>query len=116
MNPIKLIRKLGKLLRGGSTSKQIFLGVFLGFAAGMIPSLDLTLLLCIFLLLILNTNGCLAVPAYALGKILCLALAPVTFRMGYFMIHDVGLNITASTKGGFWTPGLPVIRKIREYF
>ena len=92
MNPIKLIRKLGKLLRGGSTSRQIFLGVFLGFAAGMIPGLNLTVLLCIFLLLILNTNGGLAVPAYALGKILCILLAPLTFRMGYFMIHDLGLS------------------------
>ena len=92
MNPIKLIRKLGKLLRGGSTSRQIFLGVFLGFAAGMIPGLNLTLLVCVFLLLILNTNGGLAVPAYALGKILCILLAPLTFRLGYFMIHDVGLS------------------------
>jgi len=71
MNPIKFIRKLGKLLRGGSTSRQIFLGVFLGFAAGMIPGVNLTVLLCIFLLLILNTNGGLAAPAYVLGKILC---------------------------------------------
>ena len=92
MNPIKLIRKLGKLLRGGSTSRQIFLGVFLGFAAGMIPGLNLTLLVCIFLLLILNTNTGLGVMAFALGKVPCLAAAPVTFRMGYFMIHNMGLK------------------------
>ncbi|MGB2938276.1 MAG: hypothetical protein WBD05_08810, partial [Phycisphaerae bacterium] len=91
MNPIKLIRKLGKALRGGSKFREIFLAVLLGFAVGMIPGVNLTLLLCIILLLLLNTNGGLAVLAFAIGKICCLALAAVTFQIGYFLMHTVGL-------------------------
>ena len=91
MNPIKLIRKLLKALRGGATFRQIFLAVLLGFAAGMIPGVNLTLILCIVLLLILNTNGGLAVLGYVVGKALCLLLAPVTFEIGYFLIHGAGL-------------------------
>lgn len=91
MNPIKLIRKLGKALRGGSKFREIFLAVLLGFAVGMIPGVNLTLLLCIILLLLLNTNGGLAVLAFAIGKICCLALAAATFQIGYFLMHTVGL-------------------------
>lgn len=91
MNPIKLIRKLLKVLRGGATFRQMFLAILLGFAAGMIPGVNLTLVLCIVLLLILNTNGGLAVLGYVVGKALCLLLAPVTFEIGYFLIHGVGL-------------------------
>jgi len=63
----------------------------LGFAAGMIPGVNLTLIACIVLLLILNTNGGLAVMGYVVGKALCLLLAPVTFEIGYFLIHSAGL-------------------------
>jgi len=91
MNPIKLIRKLGKVLRGGATFRDMFLGIFLGFAIGMVPGVNLTLVLLIILLLFLNTNGALAGLAILLGKALCLVLAPVTFRLGYAMIHDLGM-------------------------
>jgi len=91
MNPIKLIRKLVKVLRGGATFRQMFLAILLGFAAGMIPGVNLTLIACIVLLLILNTNGGLAVLGYVVGKALCLLLAPVTFEIGYFLIHSAGL-------------------------
>jgi len=91
MNPIKLIRKLVKVLRGGATFRQMFLAILLGFAAGMIPGINLTLIACIVLLLILNTNGGLAVMGYVVGKALCLLLAPVTFEIGYFLIHSAGL-------------------------
>ena len=91
MNPVKLVRKLIKVLRGGATFRQIFLAVLLGFAAGMIPGVNLTLIACIVLLLILNTNGGLALLGYAVGKALCLLLAPVTFEIGYFLIHTAGL-------------------------
>ena len=91
MNPIKLIRKLGKVLRGGSTQRDVFLGIFLGFAIGMIPGVNLTLIICIALLLFMNTNGGVAVLALVLGKALCLVLAPVTFHIGYFLIHTLGL-------------------------
>jgi len=91
MNPIKLIRKLGKVLRGGATSREMFLGVFLGFAIGMTPGLNLTLIALIVLLLFLNANGVLGAMAIILGKALCLALAPVTCRIGHAMIHNLGL-------------------------
>ncbi len=92
MNPFKLIRKLGKALRGGATFRDMFLGVFLGFAVGMIPGVNLTLIAFILLLFFLNTTGALAGLSIALGKILCLALAPVTYWIGYIMIHNTGLG------------------------
>ena len=91
MNPIKLIRKLGKILRGGATFRDMFLGVFLGFAIGMIPGINLMVIILIFLLLFLNTNVALATLSIILGKILCLILAALTFHLGYWMIHGLGL-------------------------
>lgn len=92
MNPIKLIRKLGKALRGGATFRDMFLGIFLGFAIGMVPGVNLTLVFLIVLVLFLNATGALAGLSFVPGKILCLLLAPVTFRLGYMMIHDWGLG------------------------
>lgn len=91
MNPIKMIRKLIAAIRGGASSRQIFLGVFLGFAVGMTPGVNLTMILFLVLLLLLNTNGFFAGISLILGKILCLLLAPVTFSLGYTMIHSMGL-------------------------
>ncbi|MHC4716628.1 MAG: DUF2062 domain-containing protein [Planctomycetota bacterium] len=92
MNPIKLIRKLGRVLRGGATSREMFLGVLLGFAIGMTPGLNLTVVLLIAAFLLLNTNGVLGALSIILGKVLCLLLAPVTFRIGHVMIHKLGLS------------------------
>ena len=91
MNPFKLVRKLLKALRGGASSRQIFLAVFLGFAVGMIPGVNLTVLTAVVLLLLLNTNGGLAGLSVMLAKALCVLLAPVTFHLGYFMMHSLGL-------------------------
>jgi len=91
MNPIKLIRKLGKALRGGATSRQIFLGVLLGFAVGMTPGVNLTLVILLLLFLFMNVNGALGVVALVLGRALCYALAPVTFSVGYALVHNLGL-------------------------
>jgi len=91
MGPLKLVRNIGKVLRGGGTGRDVFLGVFLGFAVGMTPGFNLTLILFVLLLLFLNTNGPLAMLALVLGKALCLALAPVTFQIGYFLMHTLGL-------------------------
>ena len=109
MNPIKLIRKLVKALRGGATFRQMFLAIVLGFAAGMIPGVNLTLIACIVLLLILNTNGGLAVMGYLVGKALCLLLAPVTFEIGYFLIHSAGLMGLIQTLAGTLLMTVPVI-------
>ena len=92
MNPIKLVRKLLKAFRGGSSFREIFLGVFLGFAIGMLPGASLTLMVLIAMLLLLNTNGAMAFVAFVIGKVLCYALAPITFHIGYFMIHTLGLS------------------------
>jgi len=92
LTPIGFIRKLGKLVRGGATPLQLFLGCLLGVLIGMVPGFNLTLVVLILLVLILNANGGLAGLGFALGKVLCLALAPVTFRIGYGAIHDVGLS------------------------
>jgi len=91
VNPFKLVRKLLKALRGGASSRQIFLAVFLGFAVGMIPGVNLTVLTAVVLLLLLNTNGGLAGLSAMLAKVLCVLLAPVTFHLGYFMMHSLGL-------------------------
>lgn len=91
MNPIKLIRKLGKVLRGGATQRDMFLSVLIGLAIGMLPGVNLTVVALILLLLLLNTNGGLAMLSIIVGKALCLILAPVTFNLGYWMIHGAGL-------------------------
>ena len=91
MNPIKLLRKLGKVLRGGATFRQIFLGVLLGFAIGMTPGANLTLIILIALFLLLNINGAMGGLALLLGRGLCYLLAPVTFWLGYALIHNLGL-------------------------
>ncbi len=87
-----MIRKLGKALRGGATFSQVSIGVFLGFAIGMMPGLSLSLILLIALLLLLNVNGGGASVALIFGKILCLVLAPLTFNIGYTLIHSIGLE------------------------
>jgi len=107
VNPIKLLRKLGKVLRGGAAQRDIFLGVFLGFAVGMVPGVNLTLIVCIALLLFVNTNGAAAAPALVLGKVLCLVLAPVTFEIGYFLIHTLGLSGLVRVAGS--TPVLALL-------
>lgn len=86
----KLIRKTVKLLRGGAAPRQIFLGAFLGVLVGMIPGMNLVLVAGIFLLLILNAHMGIALMGVALGKLLCLLLAPITFRIGYALIHGIG--------------------------
>ncbi|MHC4873179.1 MAG: hypothetical protein ACYTFY_15155, partial [Planctomycetota bacterium] len=92
MNPVKIIRKLGAALRGGPTFLQVFLGVFAGFAIGMMPGINLSFILLMALLLILNVNGGVAAVAVIIGKVLCLILAPLTFNIGYFLIHSIGLE------------------------
>ena len=90
MTPLKLIRKFGKLVRGGAGPTQIFLGCFLGVLVGMIPGMNLTLVLAILLLVIFNGNFGLAVLGIAAGKVLSLLVAPLTFQLGYTIIHGIG--------------------------
>lgn len=89
---VKLLRKLGKLLRGGAGDREIFLGALLGVLIGMVPGVNLTLILAILLLLLLNANAGIAMLGFALGKVLCLLLAPVTFQIGHTLVHRIGLE------------------------
>jgi len=85
-------KQLMHMLRGGASKSEITLGIWFGLAAGIIPGVNLTVILFIFLLFILNANGIIAGLFYALGKALCLLLAPLTFQLGYFLIHSLGLE------------------------
>ena len=88
----KTIRKLGKAVRGGVSPTQVFVGCFLGFLVGMIPGINLIVVMGLFLLFFLSVNRSLALLGIALGKALCLALAPVTFEVGYALVHQAGLE------------------------
>ena len=92
MIAIKIVRKIGKILRGGAGRKEIFLGILCGVLIGFNPGVSMTLALAILITLLLNANVPFVLLGAALGKVLCLALAPVTFRTGYFIIHNIGME------------------------
>lgn len=92
MTPWALIRKLGKLLRGGAGMPQILLGCVLGMIVGLVPGFNMTVVFAVLLLIVLNANLGLAIPAFLIGKVLCISLAPLTFRVGYIIIHNLGLH------------------------
>ncbi|MFP3982866.1 MAG: DUF2062 domain-containing protein [Desulfurivibrionaceae bacterium] len=89
---LKLIRKFGKLVRGGVSPRQITLGALLGFLIGMMPGFNLSVLLVALLLLVLNAHIGIALMGLALGKLLMYLLAPVTFQIGFALIHNIGLE------------------------
>ena len=89
---LKIIRKIGKILRGGAGKKEILLGMLCGVLIGFNPGASLTLALAILITLLLNANMAFTLLGVALGKILCLVLAPITFQTGYFIIHNAGLE------------------------
>ncbi len=92
MLTFKIVRKIGKILRGGAGKKEIFLGMFCGVLIGFNPGISLTLALILLVTLLLNANMAFTLLGAALGKLLCLVLAPVTFHTGYFIIHNMGLE------------------------
>ncbi len=85
---LKLIRKFGRLLRGGCGNREIILGVSLAFVLGMLPSFNLTAVLVVAALLILNANLAVAIPTLAISKALCFLLAPISFHIGHALIHS----------------------------
>ncbi len=89
---LKLIRKIGRMLRGGAGRKEIFLGAFLGVLIGFNPTLSLTLLLAVLVTLLLNANIGFTLLGAAVGKLSGLALSVVTFHTGFFIIHSMGLE------------------------
>ncbi|MCF7847750.1 MAG: DUF2062 domain-containing protein [Kiritimatiellales bacterium] len=92
MIAFKIVRKIGKMLRGGAGKKEIFLGAFCGVLIGFNPVAGLTLALAILITLLLNANVGFTLLGVLVGKGLGLALAVVTFHTGYFIIHSVGLE------------------------
>ncbi|MCK5113803.1 MAG: DUF2062 domain-containing protein [Phycisphaerae bacterium] len=90
MGPWALFRKTMKILRGGATSRDVALGVLLGFLWGMIPGFNLTVFIIVLLLLILNANVPSAVFALALGKLISITGAPLCYELGFFLIHKAG--------------------------
>lgn len=86
---IPIVREIGGFLRGNATPFQLFTASFLG---GMIsfmpgfqqaPGLVVTLTL---LMLVLNTNLMFAGLVMGVGRLLALAVQPVTFNVGEFFI------------------------------
>ena len=92
MTPLKIIRKIGKMLRGGAGKKEIFLGAFMGVLIGFNPTLSLTLFLAILLTLLLNANVGFTMLGVAVGKIASLILSIASFHVGFFLIHKIGLE------------------------
>jgi uncharacterized protein (TIGR03546 family) len=88
----KIIRKIGKILRGGAGRKEILLGTVCGVLIGFNPGVNMTLAFAILITLLLNANISFTLLGAALGKVLCLALAPVTFHTGFFIIHNMGME------------------------
>jgi len=91
MGPWALFRKTMKILRGGATSRDVAIGVLLGFLWGMIPGFNLTVLIIVLLLLLVfNANIPSAVFSLALGKLISITCAPLLYEMGFFLIHNTG--------------------------
>src|SRR5436309_8396950 len=84
-----LTRKLGKLIRGKTTPFHILsasvLGAMLGFVPGFQQGPGLIAAL-VFLLVIINANLFVAAITGLLAKALSLAILPVTFAVGEFLL------------------------------
>ncbi|NLF31208.1 MAG: hypothetical protein GX591_10030 [Planctomycetes bacterium] len=89
---VKLIRKFLKFVRGGAQPWQVAASCLIGVAIGMAPSFTPAVAGLVLLLILLNLNLGLCLLGLAAGKALCLALAPVTYVLGYAIIHGVGLT------------------------
>ncbi len=92
MLTFKIIRKIGKILRGGAGRKEIFLGTLFGVLIGFCPDFNLTLLVTFLLALLLNANFSFVVLGAAMGKLLSLPMAAVSFHIGYTLIHNLGME------------------------
>ena len=92
MNPLKLFRKFIKMVRGGAAPWQIIVSCLLGVIIGMIPGFNALVLSLLILFAIVNLSLGLMLIGVVVGKALCLAMAAMTFEIGYFMIHGMGLE------------------------
>jgi len=92
MNPLKLFRKLIKMVRGGAAPWQIVVSCLLGVIIGMTPGFNALVLAGLVIFALLNLSLGLMLIGVIVGKAMCLALAPVTFEIGYVIIHGIGLE------------------------
>jgi len=92
MISFRLIRKIGKMLRGGAGKREIFLGALCGVLIGFNPVSGLILFGMILLTLLLNANIGFTLLGVLVGKIASLALAFMSFQTGFFIIHKIGLE------------------------
>ena len=95
----KWLKQMAKFIRGGPGPLPTFLSCLIGFLLGMNPSFNLTWVLGLLALIVLNTNIGMAILCMILGRLTAFALAPVTFEIGYFVIHSMGLEGLFTTAG-----------------
>ena len=93
----KIIRKIGKMLRGGAGKREIFLGALCGVLIGFNPVGGLILTAMILITVLLNANLGFTLLGVLIGKIASFALAFVSFHTGFFIIHKMGLEGFFST-------------------
>ena len=91
MNFIKMIRKFIKILIGGSGSKEIYLAFLFGIVLGFIPGFNLTTIIIISLIILINVNLGTVFIAFLLGEILMYLMAPLTYGIGSSLIHTASL-------------------------
>ncbi len=89
---LKWLRNFGRVVRGGHTPLQLTLGATLGFMFGMVPGINATGMILLVLLLVLNANLVTGVAAILVGKALMILLAPLSFQVGWILIHGSGLE------------------------
>ncbi len=87
---LRLVRKAGKFVRGGASPLQIILGALLGVFIGFISGFNLTLLVAILALIMLNAHLGTTLIGMGIGQVCSMLLAPLTFRIGYFIVHEMG--------------------------
>ena len=86
LNPLKYLRKLIAILRGGSTSVEITLAITLGVVLGMLPGFSLLTIALFLLALLLNIPFRLFILTFILGSLISMPLTYVTFAMGAFLL------------------------------
>ena len=106
MTPIKVISNFGKAVLGGTKPVHIFAGCLFGVLAGMMPGVNLTLLIAVLLLVIFNVNAVSAAAGVIAGRYLRGLVAQHTFRIGCIVIHEWGLDRDVPGEA-LDLPGLP---------
>ena len=82
LNPLKYIKKIVRIFRGGSTITEIGLAITLGMVLGFLPGFSLLTVCLICALALLNVPVRLAILSFVAGGALSLPLGAVTFLMG----------------------------------